>query len=106
MFTNAEGVAVLRPRFAGSSATADVLVHVDGVILRWLTAASTDVDGDGTTGLADFARFAPALLSGAHDPTLDFDGGTPETAGRVTLADFAIFGRELLRSTTPAIACP
>lgn len=105
-FTDAAGVAVLRPRFAGSVATPDVLVHVDGVPLRWLPAASTDIDGDGTTGLADFARFAPALLGGAHDPTMDFDAGTPETSGRVTLADFAIFGREMLRSVSVGPACP
>jgi hypothetical protein len=106
MLTDLHGVATFRPRFCGSTATPDVVVHVDGVYLRELPACSTDMDGDGTTGLGDFTRFASSYNAGTVDPATNFDASTPETAGHTTLADFVIFTKEFLRSASGTSACP
>ena len=103
--TDQHGVVVFRPRFGGSSSGATILVTSDGVELRQIAARSTDVDGDGTTGLADFARVGRNFQDGSADPSTDFDPCAPGSEGRTTLSDFAIFARELVRSAQ-GTACP
>ncbi len=103
--TGSDGVAVFRPRFCGQANGADVIVSVDGVWLRELPARSTDVDGDGTTGLMDFARVAGNLLDGSADPATDFDPCTAGSAGKTTLSDFALFAGELLHGARGS-SCP
>lgn len=104
--TGQDGLAVFRPRFCGHADGKAVIVTVDGVWLRELEARSTDVDGDGTTGLADFARVAANFLSGAADPATDFDPCAPGSAGITTLGDFVLFAGELLRGSSGSPACP
>jgi hypothetical protein len=103
--TGQDGIAVFQPRFCGHSAGRDVIVSVDGVWLRELPARSTDVDGDGTTGLLDFARVAANVLAGSADPATDFDPCAAGSEGRTTLADLALFARELVREAR-GTACP
>jgi len=103
--TGQDGIAVFQPRFCGQSNGRDVVVSVNGVWLRELEARSTDVDGDGATGLMDFSRLAANLLEGSADPATDFDPCAAGSEGRTTLADFALFARELLREAR-GTACP
>jgi len=107
--TGQDGIAVFRPRFCGSSAGATVIVHIDGIVLRELEACSTDLDADGITGLFDFARLIDNFLDGSSDPATDFSpcaAGSVGSAGRTTLADFAIFVEEMLRDRAGGPACP
>lgn len=103
--TGQDGVAIFRPRFCGHTNGRDVIVSVNGVWLRELEARSTDIDGDGTTGLMDFARVARNFLEGSTDPATDFDPCSPGSEGRTTLSDVVLFARELRREGQ-GIACP
>jgi hypothetical protein len=102
MLTGVDGVAVFHPRFCGSTLSPDVVVLVEGVVMRELPAFSIDIDGNGSIGLADFVRFAANFNSGAADPATDFDASTPGT----TLTDFVIFAREFQRDASGGVACP
>lgn len=95
--TDAQGVVVFHPRFCGDSAGGAVQIQADGFVLDEVPARSTDVDGDGTAGIADFARVGRNFLQGTLDPATDFDPCSAGSEGRTTLADFAIFAAELLR---------
>jgi hypothetical protein len=104
-FTDRAGIALFAPRFCGSCPGDDVLVSVDGVWLRLVPARSTDVDGDGTTGLLDFSRVAHNFLAGDPDPATDFDPCAAGSQGRTTLSDLTLFAGELLRDAR-GTACP
>jgi len=104
-FTNPRGEITFAPRFGGVENAALVRIFVEAFPLAEVPARSTDLDADGTTGIADFARVAANLLSGASDPSTDFDPCAGPTS-TTTLPDFALFARELLRSTSAAVACP
>jgi hypothetical protein len=103
--TDREGVATFTPRFCGHCAEPRVLVSADGVLLREVPARSTDIDGDGTTGLFDFARVGRNFLTGDPDPATDFDPCVAGSEGRTTLVDLAVFAQELLLGAR-GTACP
>jgi hypothetical protein len=104
-WTDQFGVVEFNPRFCGSSGDTRVIVNVDGVYVREVEARSTDVDGDGTTGIADFARVARNFLEGTVDSATDFDLCGSDAPGVTSLADFAIFAQELAREASAQL-CP
>ena len=103
--TDQNGVAIFAPRFCGSCPEARVQVLVRGLLLREIPAHSTDIDGNGTTDIADFTRVARNFVSGETDPATDFDPCAAGSAGRTTLADLIIFAREFAEGVSGA-ACP
>jgi hypothetical protein len=101
--TDATGTVEFSPRFVGSGE--GVVVLADGATFALLRAVSTDVDGDGTTGVEDFMRVAADYASGAPNPPTDFDPCTPGSGGRTTLTDFTIFVQEYLQRAGSTL-CP
>lgn len=103
--TDDTGIALFAPRFCGSCPEARVRVLCEGVLMREVPARSTDIDGDGVTGILDFLRVARNLFSAELDPSTDFDPCSAGSEGRTTLTDFVIFAGEFERAAqgTP---CP
>ncbi|MGH7725438.1 MAG: hypothetical protein ACREOU_08415 [Candidatus Eiseniibacteriota bacterium] len=99
--TDESGVALFSPSFGGWVNEPSVQVTVDGVVLATVSARSTDMDADGTTGLTDLVRFSRLFLAESTYPDIDFNA----SGGKVDLADFAIFASEFLDGTSGAY-CP
>jgi len=98
--TDATGTAVFNVRFGGFSNAAAVLVRVDGVVVSFVPARSTDIDGDGLTWAFDLNLFRSRFLNNPQAPETDFDG-----SGVTDLADFAIF-RQVYLHEIPGVPCP
>jgi hypothetical protein len=96
--TDADGVVSIAPRFGGATAEREVVVRAEGLVLGTAAARSTDLDGDGQTGLADLAAFSEAFFAG-DVARADFDAD-----GDVSLADHLIYAAEHF-STARATPC-
>lgn len=103
--TDGNGWVMFAPRIGGSSSFASVEIAVQGVLLANVPVLSTDLDGDGLTGLADFAQVASHFLSHSPDRSTDFDGCVDPVEGATTLADFAIFVSQFAKPPPDAF-CP
>jgi len=101
--TNLQGTATFFPRFGGFDNRAIVRVTSSGILLGFVPAISTDLDGaDGQTGPGDLTLFAGSFLHepGSH-PEADFD----QSGGRLGLGDLVIFSGEFLSGSQGAY-CP
>ena len=94
------GIAVFHPRIAGFANLPAVDVRADGLLLRSVSARSTDLDGDGTVSLLDFHRFAQNFLRAPAAPETDYDQN-----GRTDAWDFDLFRREFV-ARARGVACP
>ena len=85
--TDAEGratVALTLGQVPGSNTVQAVVAGLDPVIFTATAEVTSDFDGDGATGLADFRLFAKAF--GGTDPRFDLDAN-----GSVGMTDFFLF---------------
>jgi hypothetical protein len=102
--TNANGQATFGPRFGGFVNSNSVEVYADGVLLAYVAARSTDLDGSaGTTDVADLSLFKNELYKmppEIAEPQTDFNND-----GQTNVADLALFRIELF---TPIVGayCP
>jgi hypothetical protein len=94
------GASSILARFGGFDNVAEANVTADGVILRRIAVRSTDLDGDGTTGLSDFNLFRQRFLSNPSAPETDYNQD-----GTTGLADFEIFRAEFVAGARGTV-CP
>ncbi len=101
--TDANGVVNFTPRMGGydnSGANCWVQVGTENIQLN-IPFRSTDIDGNGTTGLSDYTTFASKWSNGGtYHAELDFDN-----SGTMNLADFAIFAAEYNSGASGSL-CP
>lgn len=93
VFADANGHAVMVPRFGGSShnGAPSIPVYANGQFLQYVAGLSCDYDDDGVVSLADFSRFTTDFTSPVVQPESDFDD-CPSTL----LGDFGFFAEQYL----------
>ena len=94
------GEVTFHARIAGHDATRMIQVRANGVLFGSIEARSTDLDGDGTTGLRDLNAFRERFVQGttASETDLNHDGVTNGY-------DFALFRAEFVRGASNSV-CP
>jgi len=101
--TNLQGMATFFPRFGGFDNRAIVRVTSSGILLGFVPAISTDLDGaDGQTAPGDLALFAGFFL---HEPDSHPEADFDQSGGRLGLGDLVIFSGEFLSGSQGAY-CP
>ena len=92
--TDVQGFVTFAPRIGGTSTSPTAAeISAMGVILGEVPVTSTDLDGDGLTGLSDLAIVAQNFATGSADRRTDYDGCVHPN-GATTLNDFAIFASQ------------
>jgi hypothetical protein len=93
--TDAQGFVTFAPRIGGTS-TAQTAAEISAmtIILGEVPVTTTDLDGDGLTGLADFVILAQNYMAGSADRRTDYDGCVDPVHGATTLPDLVIFASQ------------
>jgi len=89
--TDANGHAVMVPRFGHFSLSPQIPVFANGQFLRFVEARSPDYDGDGQISLADFNQFAADFPNPVPQAESDFDDCPTSRLG-----DFSFFVEQFL----------
>ena len=93
--TDVQGFVTYAPRIGGTSTSPTAAeISAMGIIMAEVPVTTTDLDGDGLTGLPDLAIVAQNFATGSADRRTDYDGCVSPTAGATTLNDFAIFASQ------------
>jgi hypothetical protein len=91
VIADANGHAVLIPRFGHFALSPVIPVYANGQLLQYVEARSPDYDGDGQISLSDFNIFAADYNNLTPQPESDFDD-CPTTR----LGDFTFFVEQYL----------
>ncbi len=83
------GDAVFYPRIGGFENLEVIEVRADGLLLARVVARSTDIDGNGATGLADLELFRVNFFRNSDAQETDYD-----LSGSTDLGDLDIFRKE------------
>ena len=94
------GIAVFTPRFGGFANSNTIEVLADNVLIGTVKARSTDINGDGMTGIADFNLFRTNYLTNPAAQETDYDQN-----GSTNVGDFNIF-RQIYLADIPGTPCP
>src|SRR5262249_20398664 len=98
--SDATGSATFHARMGGYDNTKTVRVLASGVVLALIQVRSTDMNGDGATGGADFNAFRQRFLLDPHAPETDFN-----LDGITNGFDFDLFRTQFLSGVTSTV-CP
>lgn len=99
-YSGPDGVTIFHPRFGGYLNSQEFEVRAGGALLRRIPVRSTDIDGDGITGLSDLALFSQNLFHAPFAPETDYtlDGVTG-------LGDLEVLRREIYAAGS-GVLCP
>jgi hypothetical protein len=86
---DSSGDAVFYPRISGYENSREITVIAGGIFLTKIMARSTDLDGSGSTDLADLSHFRSNFFSNPAAPETDYDEN-----GSTGLEDFETFRKE------------
>lgn len=103
--TDAAGSVNFAPRIGGTAVGPTVRVEAQGFLLSVVEVTTTDVTGDGFTGLGDFSILVANYLARSPDRRTDLDSCVHPVDGATTLADIGIFATQFGKPI-PANACP
>lgn len=93
--TDSEGWVHFAPRIGGTSASATAAeLSAVTIVFASVPVTTTDLDGDGLTGIADFAIVVQNFLAKSPDRRTDYDGCVDPVHGATTLADLALFAAQ------------
>lgn len=96
--TDSEGWVTFAPRIGGTSlAEAAAEISSSTIVLGAVSVTTTDLDGDGLTGLPDLALVAANFLGQSPDRRTDFDGCVDPLGGATTLSDLGLFALQFGR---------
>jgi len=98
--TTDQGQAVFHARLGGFDNASELEVRVDGVLIKQIPVRSTDLDGDGATGLADLNVFRERYLKDPRAPETDFNAD-----GVTSLADLDLLRAEFFSGARGTV-CP
>jgi hypothetical protein len=87
--TDVTGSAVFYPRIGGYENLEIIEVRSDGILLARVVARSTDIDGNGATGLGDLDLFRVNFFGNPGAQETDYD-----LSGSTDLGDLNIFREE------------
>jgi len=98
--SNGAGEADFNARLGGFENQSVVEVRANGVLFGHVLVRSTDIDGDGATGLSDLNAFRERFLFHAMAPETDFNRD-----GATNILDFALLREEYARDLRGTV-CP